>query len=489
MRCLIVFFSLLLFLFFNLSAQVPDSINYQAVIRNSSGNIIVNRPIDIRFRILSGSVSGTVVYEEEHATSTNKFGLVNIVIGGGTPILGVFSDVDWASNQHWLEVGIDIERSNNYTTIGSSQFISVPYALHSKTAEFASNDFDTDPTNEFQIFKVVGDTVTLSNGNSFIINNIPRIDDQNLFLQNDSLFIEDGNGVDLSGYLNTDEQTISISNDTIFLSNGGFAILPSTTVNTDDQNLSISNDSLLIEDGVGVDISPYLDNTDAQVLAISNDTVFLSNGGFIKLPAGFSGNYNDLTNAPTNVSSFVNDANYVSIGDISDNDSTNELQNLQGFINGTVLTIAINDGDSAIVNLAGLVDGLDTDSTNELQNISISGDTIFLSDGGSIILPSGTIDTDDQTLSLNNDTLSIQDGNSIYLGNIKGVDGDSTNELQTIFISGDTLFLSDGGFVVLDSVGTDDQVISISNDTVYLEDGGFVKLPEGFSGDYNDLTN
>ncbi|MEX0811787.1 MAG: hypothetical protein WD048_06195, partial [Chitinophagales bacterium] len=261
----------------------------------------------------------------------------------------------------------------------------------------------------------------------------------------DTLFLSDG-GFVLLDSVGTDDQVISISNDTVYLEDGGFVRLPEgfsgdyndltnaptnvssfvndvnyvTTTNLPDadstnelQNIFISGDTLFLSDGGFVVLDSI--GTDDQVISISNDTVYLEDGGFVKLPEGFSGDYNDLTNAPTNVSSFVNDVNYITNSDISDNDSTNELQNLQGFINGTVLTIAINDGDSAIVNLAGLIDGLDADSTNELQNISISGDTIFLSDGGSILLPSGTVNTDDQILSIQNDSLFIEDGNGLPL--------------------------------------------------------------------------
>ena len=123
------------------------------------------------------------------------------------------------------------------------------------------------------------------------------------------------------------------------------------------------------------DLDPNPTN-ELQVLSISNDTIFLTNGGFVKLPAGFDGQYSSLTGAPTNVSAFTNDAGYL----------TSEV-------------------DSSV--------------TNEIQTLSFSNDTIFLTpNGGFVVLDTNaSIDSDNQILSISGDSLSISGGNTVILHN------------------------------------------------------------------------
>jgi len=46
-------------------AQSPQSFKYQAVIRDSGGEIIANQTVGLQVSILQGSESGTPVYVEE----------------------------------------------------------------------------------------------------------------------------------------------------------------------------------------------------------------------------------------------------------------------------------------------------------------------------------------------------------------------------------------------------------------------------------------
>jgi trimeric autotransporter adhesin len=76
-------FSTILFLFVTgfIFAQAPQGINYQAVIRDATGNILTNQNVRLRINIRTASVSGTVTYAETHSAITNAYGLVNLVIG------------------------------------------------------------------------------------------------------------------------------------------------------------------------------------------------------------------------------------------------------------------------------------------------------------------------------------------------------------------------------------------------------------------------
>ena len=130
-------------------AQTPQKISYQAVIRDGSGNLDTNHTVGMRISILQGT---TPVYVETHATTTNINGLVSIEIGNGTFVSGVaFSAIDWSVGQYFIKTETDPTGGTNYPAIvGTSQLLSVPYALHAKTADngFSGNynDLSNQPT-------------------------------------------------------------------------------------------------------------------------------------------------------------------------------------------------------------------------------------------------------------------------------------------------------------------------------------------------------
>jgi hypothetical protein len=204
-----------------------------------------------------------------------------------------------------------------------------------------------------------------------------------------------------------------------------------------------------------------------QFLSISNDTIYLSNGRFVKLPAGFDGQYSSLTGIPQNLSDFVNDMGYLT-----------------------------QEKDSSL--------------NNEIQLLSISNDTIYLSNGGSVKLPAGF---DGQYSSLSGTPQNLSDFSNDVGYLTQENDSSILNEIQFLSISNDTIFLENGGFVRLpayfdstytslkdtpvfvsnfindagyltfekDSSETNEiQQISISNDTIFLnKNGGYAVLPAG----------
>ncbi len=93
-------------------AQSPESMNYQAVIRDGSGNVLVSQPVSLRIKILQGSVSGSSVYIETFAPTTNAYGSIAIQIGTGTVITGTFNTIDWGGNTHFVETAVDISGWN-----------------------------------------------------------------------------------------------------------------------------------------------------------------------------------------------------------------------------------------------------------------------------------------------------------------------------------------------------------------------------------------
>ena len=129
-------------------AQVPDKISYQAVVRNGKNELIANRQIGLRISIIKGTVNGVAVYQEVFKPNpvTNANGLVTAIIGSGTPILGTFSSINWANGPYFIQAETDTTGGTNYTIAGTTQLLSVPYALHAKTAESTTGTItETDP--------------------------------------------------------------------------------------------------------------------------------------------------------------------------------------------------------------------------------------------------------------------------------------------------------------------------------------------------------
>ena len=131
--------------------QAPEGFKYQAVVRGAGNTILNNQAVGIRMTIQQGSIGGTTVFQETFAPTTNAYGLINLEIGNGTIVSGDFTTVDWANGPYFIEMAVDVTGGASYTVIGTSQLMSVPYALHAKTAENVLNDLDNDPTNEIEL--------------------------------------------------------------------------------------------------------------------------------------------------------------------------------------------------------------------------------------------------------------------------------------------------------------------------------------------------
>lgn len=129
--------------------EFPEGISYQAVIRDSSGNVLSNQAVVIRFNILNSLVLPYIVYSEEHNTTTNSLGIVNLTIGQGVPLVGSFNDINWSSGRHYLQVAIDVHGSGNFTDIGTTELLSVPYAFYAKKSGDANLYWESNGDNIF----------------------------------------------------------------------------------------------------------------------------------------------------------------------------------------------------------------------------------------------------------------------------------------------------------------------------------------------------
>ncbi len=145
-----------------LFGQAPSSFKYQTVLRDGSGNVKASTDVIIDIAILQDSATGTQLFLETHSTSTNEFGLVNLEIGSINTT--DFKSINWSDGTYFVKLIVD------GTEMGTSQLLSVPYALFAKTAENALsvnyNDIMNKP--EFSVSEF-GDTLFLDSNNYIII--------------------------------------------------------------------------------------------------------------------------------------------------------------------------------------------------------------------------------------------------------------------------------------------------------------------------------
>src|ERR1035437_5690150 len=112
-------------------AQAPQKMSYQAVIRNASNNLVTTATVGMRISVLQGSSTGTAVYVETQTPATNANGLATLSIGGGTVTTGTFSAINWATGTYFLKTETDPTGGTSYSITGTSQLMSVPYAMYS----------------------------------------------------------------------------------------------------------------------------------------------------------------------------------------------------------------------------------------------------------------------------------------------------------------------------------------------------------------------
>lgn len=119
----------------NVFAQAPQKMSYQAAIRNGNNALVTSSTVGVRLSILQGTATGTPVYVETQNPTTNANGLASLEIGSGTVVSGTFSAINWANGPYFIKTETDPTGGTSYTIIGTSEFLSVPYALYAKKAE------------------------------------------------------------------------------------------------------------------------------------------------------------------------------------------------------------------------------------------------------------------------------------------------------------------------------------------------------------------
>ena len=335
----------------NLYSQAPESFKYQAIARDASGLVLANKNVSFQISILQGAATGTVVYRERHFPTTNNFGLVNLNIGTGTIITGDFSQIDWSTGNYYIQTEMDPNGGTNFTLIGTTQLLSVPYALYAEKAGVPGVTGPTGPTGNTGPTGVVGPIgssgVTGATGPQGPTGATGAQGTTGSTGVTGAIGPPGPTGTGVTGPTgatgasgnqgNTGPTGITgatgatgaqgITGPTGITGATGAQGITGPT-GPDSQTLSITANVLSISGGNSVNLN-YNDTSatnELQVISISNDTIFLSNGNFAKLPPNL------------------------------DNDSTNELQNV-GWNNDTLRLTKSNyvvlPYDSAIWSLNG----------------------------------------------------------------------------------------------------------------------------------------
>jgi hypothetical protein len=155
MKKLIFLFTILYAI--HLVAQTPQGFNYSAVARDASGKPMANRNVRLQMSILKGSAGGAVQYSENHSLTTDAYGLFNLVVGNGAVQSGNLSSINWGTDNYFLKTALDANGGTNFLTMGTTQLLSVPYALHAKKSDNGIDRISAD-----------GDTLYLSSGQAYV---------------------------------------------------------------------------------------------------------------------------------------------------------------------------------------------------------------------------------------------------------------------------------------------------------------------------------
>lgn len=347
----------------NLMAQAPDIINYQAIVRDANNTVITNQNVSVKFIITETSATGNVAYEEIHSPTTNSHGLINLKIGTGTLVNGTLAGIDWSSNSYFLTTSIDPNGASNYTLSGTSELVSVPYALHAKTVD-DKDDADADPTNEIE----------LPTGG---------VDGQ--------VLKTDGTGnyswIDQSTDTDTDTQLTEVQVDA-FVANNGYltAELDADPTNEIELPTGGTNNQVLKTDGSGnyAWVNQTVDtDTDTQLTETQVDA-FVANNGYLTAELDADPNNEiELPTGGTNNQVLKTDGagNYAWVNQTVDTDTDTQLNEA-----------AV---DAMVANNGYLTAEVDGSITNEIQTLSISGTTLSISGtgGNSVTLPTSGAST------------------------------------------------------------------------------------------------
>ncbi len=426
------------------AAQIPQGISYQTVVRDNNGSLIASQNVTFRFSVISGSSSGSIMYREVHNANSNELGLVNLVIGQGIPVTGSFSSIVWANDAHYLSVEIDPQGGNAFQEMGTSQLMSVPYALssgNSTTSMSQLTDVNTNGVTNGQVLKWNGTTWLPANdtgGGNGDNWGTQTIQSNNAFAGNGttaSPLALAQQGATNGQVLKWNGTTWLPANDTGGGNGDNWGTQTTQTGSALTGNGTTASPLNIAQQGAsngqvlkwnGTAWLPAADantNTDAQTLTISGSTVSITGGNSITLPAATGDNWgsqtlqsnnafagNGTTASPlalaqqgaTNGQVLKwNGTSWLPAADVGggagDNWGSQTIQSNNAFAgNGTTaspLALAQQGATNGQVlkwNGTSWLPAADANTNTDAQTLNISGNTVSITGGNSITLPAST---------------------------------------------------------------------------------------------------
>ncbi|TVZ27533.1 hypothetical protein JM83_2581 [Gillisia sp. Hel_I_86] len=480
-------------------AQAPEKMSYQGVIRNSSNQLVNASDVALKILVKQGSANGSVVYEESHYTKTNGNGLVSLQIGTGTRKNGKFGEINWSEGPYFVESRVDPNGGGNYTISGISQMLSVPYALHAKSAEIFTGTISGSQISDLD-FKVNNNSAFNGwdknsdddfSGDYQDLTNLPDLYTRE---EIDKLFID----VDVEGGL---VQTLEWNDDRLSISGGNSITLTKWDTDVTDDFSGVYDDLQNKPELYNkIEIDNLINGIETtggvpQNLSLENTTLNISNGNSISfdnwdtnVADDFSGVYDDLQNKPELYNKLEIDnliAGIETTGGVSQN--LNLDQNTLSISGGN--SISFDQWDTNVADdFSGVYD--DLQNKPELYN-KLEIDNLING-----IETTGGVP---QNLNLDQNTLSISGGNSISFDqwdtnvadDFSGMYDDLQNkpelysktEIDNLIAGIETT----GG--VSQNLNLDQNTLSISGGNSISFDQWDTNVADDFSGVYDDLQN
>ena len=371
-------------------AQAPEKMTYQAVVRNSTDQLVTNQGIGMQISILQASITGTAVYVETHNTTSNANGLVTIEIGNGTVVSGNFAAIDWANNVYFIKTEIDPTTAGgtNYTITGTSQLLSVAYALHAKSAQTITGEIlETDP--------VFGTSLA---------NSITATDTANWNNKIDT---------EIDGDITNELQVLTISNDTIFLTNGEFVKLP-------DENDPVFSASLAGSITVmdTANWNNHTIDTDTQI-----DSAGVAAFGFVAGPHTMDTN---TQLSETEVDNYVANNGYLTTE--VDGDANNEIQAFT--VSSIGDTLHLSASNWVIIPGISIANAtfptVTTDTITSITDITATGGGEVTTNGGSAVSVRGVCWNATGNPTTADNITSDGTGTGVFLSNITSLSANTT---------------------------------------------------------------
>jgi len=443
-------FSILTLIHLSVFGQTPEKMSYQAVIRDDSDALVKSSSVDLKIILRQGSLKGSSVYEETHHAMTNKNGLLSLEIGSGTIEKGFFSEINWSQGPFFIESLVDPDGNSNYKINGISQMLSVPYALHAKSADSFTGTISPSQMPDFYTADEVDRILEEIN----IVEGIT----QSLELNKKSLAISGGNKVSFDNWdTNAADDFSGIYDD---LQNK-----PELYDKTEIDNLI---DGIETNGGVSQNL-----NLDQTTLSISGGNSISFENWDTNAADDFSGIYDDLQNKPeiydrTQIDNLIDgiettgeapqdlslEASTLSISggnSISfENWDTNAADDFSGIYDDLQNKPALYDKTE----IDNLIDGIET-TGGAPQDLTLEGATLAISGGNSISFENWDTNAADDFSGIYDD---LQNKPEIYdrteIDNLIGGIETTAGSPQDLNLEGSTLSISSGNSISFENWDT-----------------------------------